>query len=602
MEKDKLVEIKKGQTGTGLLIENDGYICPSKELVSEGNINGEWHCPNPFIVDAVFQKYGIKNANGRIYPESLLKREVEKYQTKIMEHRALGECYPSDSLILTENGWKTLEEVQEGENVLTLNVDTNIIEIQPVLRKVDMDWDDDIIHIHNRNINDVVTPNHEYILYNRYGKYSGRATATDILNKTIRDQNKKYIPRKGEWIGRNDEFFTIKNIDWELSTKVKSVKEKYSTDLVLPMKSFAKFMGIYLSEGYCEKHNGGSKVEIYQLKEETTNEIEEMLIELGLEFTKEKRKTENGYTNVFVICDMRLCKYLQQFGVCYDKFVPFELKQQNKEVLKLFYDWFVKGDGRIRGDKRTKVKLTDDVFSSSKRLALDLNEIQLKIGFCGSFHCEERNYDRLFGERLIEAKNSHPMYFSLRSAIKHGVTLDERFLKVEKKHYKGKVSCVEVANHNFYVMCNNKSHWTGNCNHPAESVIDLSRVSHNIIELHWEGHTLVGKMELNLTPGFIKHGIASSQGDVVANLLLNGYKVGVSSRGVGSVETRLGQQIVSEDFELICWDVVSEPSTPQAWISTSGPESMQTWIESDETRNSKEQVSEKINKLKKLLS
>lgn len=229
MEKDKLVEIKKGQTGTGLLIENDGYICASKELVNEGNVNGEWHCPNPFIVDAVFQKYGIKNANGRIYPEALLKREVEKYQTKIMEHRALGEL-----------------------------------------------------------------------------------------------------------------------------------------------------------------------------------------------------------------------------------------------------------------------------------------------------------------------------------------------------------------------------------NHPAESVIDLSRVSHNIIELHWEGHTLVGKMELNLTPGFIKHGIASSQGDMTANLLLNGYKVGVSSRGVGSVETRLGQQIVSEDFELICWDVVSDPSTNNAWISINGEEDLKPWVE-DVDRKDKDLISEKIEKITNIL-
>ena len=106
----------------------------------------------------------------------------------------------------------------------------------------------------------------------------------------------------------------------------------------------------------------------------------------------------------------------------------------------------------------------------------------------------------------------------------------------------------------------------GECNHPAESVIDLGRVSHNITELHWEGHTLVGKMELNVSMGFVKHGICSTLGDTVANLLLNGYKIGVSSRGIGSVEQKFGETIVGDDYELICWDIVSDPSTPNAWI------------------------------------
>lgn len=138
----------------------------------------------------------------------------------------------------------------------------------------------------------------------------------------------------------------------------------------------------------------------------------------------------------------------------------------------------------------------------------------------------------------------------------------------------------------------------GECNHPSESTIDLSRVSHNIVELHWEGHTLVGKMELNTTEGFRRHGICSSCGDEVANLLLQGYTVGVSSRGVGSVETKLGQTIVGDDFELICWDVVSDPSTPGAWIGRS-QEELSVYVENKE--NKKSAISEKINKLKKLL-
>ena len=61
---------------------------------------------------------------------------------------------------------------------------------------------------------------------------------------------------------------------------------------------------------------------------------------------------------------------------------------------------------------------------------------------------------------------------------------------------------------------------------------------------------------------------------------MNGIKIGVSSRGVGSVEQKLGQYIVGDDFELICWDVVSDPSTPGAFIGQ--PEELQQYVDSVE--------------------
>lgn len=81
---EQINEIKKGQIGTGLLIEHDGHLnnnCDTIKQIREDiqNPSLKLWCPEKFIVSAVFQKYGIKNANGRIYPEDVLKREVEKY-------------------------------------------------------------------------------------------------------------------------------------------------------------------------------------------------------------------------------------------------------------------------------------------------------------------------------------------------------------------------------------------------------------------------------------------------------------------------------------------------------------------------------------------
>ena len=139
----------------------------------------------------------------------------------------------------------------------------------------------------------------------------------------------------------------------------------------------------------------------------------------------------------------------------------------------------------------------------------------------------------------------------------------------------------------------------GELNHPAESTIDLGRISHNIIELHWEGRTLVGRMELNISEGYRRSGIVSTMGDMAANLLLNGYLIGVSSRGVGSVEQKLGQTIVGDDFELICWDIVSDNSTPGAKISMNGREELVQYIE--EKNPLKTKINEKLDKIDKIL-
>lgn len=139
-------------------------------------------------------------------------------------------------------------------------------------------------------------------------------------------------------------------------------------------------------------------------------------------------------------------------------------------------------------------------------------------------------------------------------------------------------------------------------NHPSESTIDLGRISHNIIELHWVGHTLVGKMQLNVTEGFRRYGIVSTCGDHAAQLLLQGWKIGVSSRGVGSVEQHLGQYYVGDDFELVCFDIVSDPSTNNAYITMNGEAGLQPYIENNETNNLKHSINEKISKIKQVLS
>ena len=105
-------------------------------------------------------------------------------------------------------------------------------------------------------------------------------------------------------------------------------------------------------------------------------------------------------------------------------------------------------------------------------------------------------------------------------------------------------------------------------NHPESSLIDLDRVSHIITDIWWDGIILMGKLRLLTSPGFHERGICSTKGDLAANYLRQGVTLGISSRGVGSLKKIGEQNEVQDDFELICFDLVSSPSTPGAYLFT----------------------------------
>lgn len=140
----------------------------------------------------------------------------------------------------------------------------------------------------------------------------------------------------------------------------------------------------------------------------------------------------------------------------------------------------------------------------------------------------------------------------------------------------------------------------GALDHPSYSSLSGHDVAHRILDLRWEGRTLVGEMKLHLSPGYKRHGVCSTSGDLVANMILDGIRIGVSSRAVGSVEDKYGTLIVGDDLELVGWDDVLEPSTSNAWIATDAGD-LQPYIEGDETRKDRPQLSEKLEKVRKIL-
>ena len=100
----------------------------------------------------------------------------------------------------------------------------------------------------------------------------------------------------------------------------------------------------------------------------------------------------------------------------------------------------------------------------------------------------------------------------------------------------------------------------GELDHPDDSIINLKNASHLVSKAWWDGDNVMGKIEVLDTPS----------GKVLKALLSSGVKLGISSRGLGSVSESNGITMVEDDFQLICFDIVSEPSTPGAYLNPEG--------------------------------
>ena len=96
----------------------------------------------------------------------------------------------------------------------------------------------------------------------------------------------------------------------------------------------------------------------------------------------------------------------------------------------------------------------------------------------------------------------------------------------------------------------------GELDHPESQVINLQNVSHLVTDYSWDGDNIMGTIEILPTP----------TGNILKELIKNGVTVGVSSRGMGSLEQRGDIMEVQDDFELLCWDFVSTPSNPGSFM------------------------------------
>ena len=153
-------------------------------------------------------------------------------------------------------------------------------------------------------------------------------------------------------------------------------------------------------------------------------------------------------------------------------------------------------------------------------------------------------------EFIVEESNGK------KSCFIEGNFLQGNIKNRNNRVYRTEILAREVARYNDQYVQNGRA--LGELGHPDGPTVNLDRVSHNIISLRQEGNNFIGKAKLLDTP----------MGNIAKSLIGEGVKLGVSSRGVGSIsETKQGYKLVGEDFMLAtAADIVADPSAPDAFV------------------------------------
>ena len=155
-------------------------------------------------------------------------------------------------------------------------------------------------------------------------------------------------------------------------------------------------------------------------------------------------------------------------------------------------------------------------------------------------------------EMIKESKDSHGGKILLKGILQKSDTLNQN-----GRVYPRSILEREVRNYQKFIRENRA---LGECDHPDSSVVELKNASHIIRDAYMDGDVCYGTVELLNTPS----------GKILQSLVESGVTLGISSRGVGSTRREGDTTIVQEDFQLICFDMVSEPSTPGAFMMNEG--------------------------------
>lgn len=324
--------------------------------------------------------------------------------------------------VLTENGWKNIKEVKVGELVYSLTETGELVK-RKVVKFHEYEVNEDLVRVQKKNLYMSMTPDHR-VVYSKFGS------------------NKKELIRFNEHIGKSISI---------VRSSSNYITEGYTPNLLgFNPNSYAQFLGLYIAEGCVTGRTSkkpSNKILITQNKKENHNFVREVMEASGCNVCY----CNNGD---FQITNKTLYDHLEPLGKARQKHFPREfLNRASKEQLLLAFNAYALGDGHWQSNKSVSL------FTCSKQLADDIQEIAIKLGYKTQVKFNKSNNPNHNDKYVVYVSLSHPTTKVDKGQERNDVTYE---------NYKGKVYCLSVEETENFVLRQKGYVWiSGNTSNPG---------------------------------------------------------------------------------------------------------------------------------------
>ncbi len=348
---------------------------------------------------------------------------IDETNPEDVDTKARDHCFHKDTEILTNTGWKNIQNVSVGEQVISLDVN-NTIEYQPIIDTTKV-FKENIQNYRSTALDFSVTDNHKLCVLTQYKYKKTKNRNWDLVE--LKDcKSSMHIPRSGIWEGNST----------DIQIGEHSISEK----------DFLAFLGIWLSEGCSGIVKSHYRIIVDQKK--FVKEVRNILAKLPFHFSEHTNK--DGCTR-FTANSKLFYEYLSTLGLIgkksHEKFIPRKFLNSSFASLKAMFNALMLGDGCWQ-DTGSHYDTT------SKQLSDDFQELCLKVGYVGSI----KKYSNRITNKTINGRDTYRIY--LRNKGNNYINFFAKHIKEEK--YNDYAYCVTVPkNHTVFTRFNGKPMWIG---------------------------------------------------------------------------------------------------------------------------------------------
>jgi len=426
---DKLNE--KGFIPEETIINNQDIIIGKVSPIQPTGTNNKVYKDN-----SVQFKSNVEGVIDRVHTGVYNNDGYEMYNVRLRMERTpiIGDkfCLTDDHEVLTSDGWKQINRVTTDDTVCCLNPEDNTIVYNKPSETYKFDHEGEMYSLKSQQVDLVTTMNHKMYVKKRDRKSFELIEAKDINGKRV-SYKKNGINNQREL-----ESFKVPN-----------------SEKILNMNDFLVFLGIWYAEGWTDKHN--KRITISVNKKIVQTEIERVCNNLDIHIIKSNDKWHMHKIEIY--------NYLKDYSNgAVNKSLPKWVFNLNRDQSRILLESMLKGDGY-----KTKSN-TCKYFTSSKQLKDDVQQLALHCEWSANIY--ERDMSGPYsinskGKEIIPTTQAYELSIIKSKntpTVNHGHVKTQNGQKEEIIDFKGKVYCLEVPSHIFYVRLNGKPVWTGNSN------------------------------------------------------------------------------------------------------------------------------------------